>query len=70
MGAPTSAMVSEISLQHTESNYMTGILIANKILGYSRFVDDVQIFIIILLDINSVLDTLKHINPNLHSQLN
>ena len=66
MGTPSSAMVSEISLQHTESNYMMEILIANKIFSYSTFVDDVLIFIIILVDINSVLDTLKHVNPNLN----
>jgi len=41
MGTPSSAVPSEISMQHTESIWLK--YIANKILGYFRFVDDVLI---------------------------
>jgi hypothetical protein len=54
MGAPSSAVPSEIFL-----------LIANKVLGYFRFVADV-LCTIILLHINSVLDAHNHLHPNLN----
>jgi hypothetical protein len=43
MGAPTSAVLSEIYLQNLECNKITKILTDNNILGYFRYVDDILI---------------------------
>jgi hypothetical protein len=43
MGAPTSSVLSEVFLQHTEHTALYDILLRNKILGYFRHVDDILI---------------------------
>jgi hypothetical protein len=43
MGAHTSAILSELYLQHLEHVKIVDILIQNHILGYFRHVDDILI---------------------------
>jgi hypothetical protein len=43
MGAPTSAILSEIYLQYIEHTLLINILNNNNILGYFRYVDDILI---------------------------
>ena len=43
MGAPTSALLSEIYLQHLEHTKIVKILTQNNILGYFRYVEDILI---------------------------
>jgi hypothetical protein len=43
MGAPTSAVLSEIYLQYIEHTLIINILNSNNILGYLRYVDDILI---------------------------
>ena len=43
MGAPSSAMFSDIFLQYVEFNFVIDIIIDDKTLGYLRYVDDVLI---------------------------
>ena len=43
MGAPTSAILSEIYLQYIEHTLIINILSSNNILGYFRYVDDILI---------------------------
>jgi hypothetical protein len=43
MGAPSSAILSEVFLQYIEEIFITDILIQNKIIGYFRYVDDTLI---------------------------
>jgi hypothetical protein len=43
MGAPTSAILSEIYLQHVEHTKIINILTQNNILGYFRYIDDILI---------------------------
>jgi hypothetical protein len=41
MGAPTSALLSEIYLQHLEYNKILDLLTKYKIITYHRYVDDI-----------------------------
>jgi hypothetical protein len=43
MGAPTSAILAEISIQHLEHNDIIDILQKHHIIDYYRYVDDIQI---------------------------
>ena len=43
MGAPTSSVFSEISLQHIENTAIYDIVIKYHIVGYFRYVDDILI---------------------------
>ena len=43
MGAPSSAVLSEIYLQHLEHSKIADILTKHNVIGYFRYVDDVLI---------------------------
>jgi hypothetical protein len=43
MGAPSSAILFEIYLQHLKHTEIINILIQNNIFGYFRYVDDILI---------------------------
>jgi hypothetical protein len=43
MGAPSSALLSEIYLQYIEHNQIRDLLIKHKIISYHRYVDDILI---------------------------
>jgi hypothetical protein len=67
MGAPTSAILSEIYLQQLEHTMTVDILIQNNILGYFRYVDDILIVYNnqltdihkVYSDFNSLVSTIK-----------
>jgi hypothetical protein len=66
MGAPTSSILSEIFLQHMESNYIIDILTKNKVTGYFRYVDDILIVTDKnTTDIDEVFTAFNNINPNI-----
>jgi hypothetical protein len=41
MGAPISAILAEIYIQHMEHKQMYPILIKQQIIGYFRYIDDI-----------------------------
>jgi hypothetical protein len=43
MGAPTSAILAEVFMQHYEHNYIINILQKHNIIDYYRYVDDILI---------------------------
>jgi nucleoside-specific outer membrane channel protein Tsx len=43
MGAPTSAILAEIFMQHHEHNHIVNILQKHNIIDYYRYVDDILI---------------------------
>jgi hypothetical protein len=43
MGAPTSAILAEIFMQHQEHNYISKILQKHHVIDYYRYVDDMLI---------------------------
>jgi hypothetical protein len=64
MGAPTSAILSEIYLQHMEHNNIWSILLKHNITGYFRYVDDILlIYNNDITEINQVLNDFNTINP-------
>jgi hypothetical protein len=66
MGAPSSAMLSEMFLQFVESNSILDILVNYKILVYLRYVDDVlTVYNHSITDKNLVLQRFNKIHPNL-----
>jgi hypothetical protein len=75
MGAPTSAIFSEIYLQYIEHTALAEILNNHKIYGYFRYVDDILIiYNITSTDINTVLQqfnsTTKHLNFTIENEVN
>jgi hypothetical protein len=61
IGAPTSAILSEIFLQYIEENYVINILTNNNIISYYRYVDDILIiYDYTFTNINTLLDELKY----------
>jgi hypothetical protein len=66
MGAPTSAILAEIFMQHHEHNYIINILQKHNIIDYYRYVD--EILIIYNEDYTDIDNTLKEFNsihPNI-----
>jgi hypothetical protein len=66
MGAPTSALLAEIFMQHMEHNHISSTLTKHNILDYHRYVDD--ILIIYNEECTDIVDTLKEFNsihPNI-----
>jgi hypothetical protein len=69
MGSPFSSFVSEIYLQHHESNNLLNILNKQQVLEYFRCVHDLFVNDQIIPNINSVLTDLNSINPKLFFSL-
>jgi hypothetical protein len=66
MGAPTSAILSEIYLQYIEHTSMYNILTQNNIHGYFRYVDDILlVYDVELINIHNVLKEFNTISPKL-----
>ena len=66
MGAPTSAILSEIYLQFLENNVIYNILKTHKIIGYFKYVDDILvIYNNVESNIHEVLDDFNQIAPKL-----
>jgi hypothetical protein len=66
MGAPSSAILSEVFLQYIEEIFITDILIQNKIIGYFHYVDDTLIiYDQTITNINKVLNEFNQIYQNL-----
>jgi hypothetical protein len=66
MGAPSSALLSEIFLQYIEENHIINILINNNILGYFQYVNDILIiYDHVTTKIDTLLDEFNQIHPNL-----
>jgi hypothetical protein len=66
MGAPTSAIFSEIYLQYIEHKFIADILTNNNICGYFRYVDDILIvYDMELTNINKGLTQFNDIAHNL-----
>ena len=66
MGAPTSAILSEIYLQFLENNVIYNILKTHNIVGYFRYVDDILvIYNNVKSNIHEVLDDFNQITPKL-----
>jgi hypothetical protein len=64
MGAPTSAILSEIFIQHMEHNNIFTILLKHNITGYFRYVDDILlIYNSDRTEINQVLNDFNKIDP-------
>jgi hypothetical protein len=67
MGAPSSGLIAEIFLQHTEHTQLTHLSHKHKIIDYCRYVDD----ILIIYDtshtnIHNILQDFNCLHPNLH----
>jgi hypothetical protein len=67
MGAPSSGLIAEIFLQHTEHKHLTHLPQKHKIINYYRYVDD----ILIIYDsdhtnIHNILQDFNNLHPNLH----
>jgi hypothetical protein len=70
MGAPSSAVLSEIYLQYLEHNDIYKTLIKHKILGYFRYVNDILlIYDSTHKDINLMLQEFNNIQPNLQFRI-
>jgi hypothetical protein len=66
MGAPTSAILSEIYLQFIEHTSMADILSNHNICDYFRYVDDILlIYDTTTTDINTVLEQFNSVTSNL-----
>jgi hypothetical protein len=69
MGAPKSAIFSELYLQKIEHTDLITILINNNVHGYYRYIDDILlIYDVTLTDINTVLEQFNKYNsqPRIH----
>jgi hypothetical protein len=66
MGAPTSALFTDIFLQYTEHNFIIPIINKYNILYYCRYVDDILIlYNEDKFNIVSILDEFNNISPSL-----
>jgi hypothetical protein len=66
MGAPISAILSEVFLQYMEYMFIYNILKQNNVLGYFRYVDNcLIIYDIELTDIHSVFSKFNMITSKL-----
>jgi len=70
MGAPSSAVLSEIYLQHLEHSRIADILIKYNVIGYFRYVDDILIiYNEKSTDINEIHKTLNNLAPTIRFTL-
>jgi predicted cupin superfamily sugar epimerase len=66
MGAPTSAILSEIYLQYIEHTYIYHTLQKHNITSYHRYVDDILItYYSTKTNINNTLEEFNNINKTL-----
>jgi hypothetical protein len=66
MGAPSSSIISEIFLQHTEQTKLPHIARKLKLLNYFRYVDDLLIvFDSQLTNINEIRNEFNTLHPNM-----
>jgi len=66
MGAPSSSIISEISLQNIEQIHVPTIAKKHSLTNYFRFVDDILIYDTQHTNITSILEDLNSLHPNLH----
>jgi hypothetical protein len=66
MGAPFSALLSEIYLQHIEHNQILNLLIKHKVISFHRYVDD--ILIVYNTQHTNINNTLNEFN-NIHRKI-
>jgi hypothetical protein len=67
MGAPSSGLIAEIFLQHTEHKHLPSITQKHKIVNYIRYVDDIlMIFDSTHTDVHDILTDFNAIHPHLH----
>jgi hypothetical protein len=67
MGAPSSSIISEIFLQHTEHTHLPRLTQKHKLINYVRYVDDILIlFDPQLTDLHSLLRDFNFLLPNVH----
>jgi hypothetical protein len=63
MGAPSSALLSEIYLQHLEHNQIQDLLTKHEIISYHRYVNDILlVYNILRTDINKTLIEFNNIH--------
>jgi len=68
IGAPSSGLIADFFLQHTENNNLARLSHKHRIIDYFRYVDDILlIFGPNHPDIQSILTDFKVLHPNLHS---
>ena len=66
MGAPSSAILSEVFLQYLEHTKIADILVQHNIIGYFRYVDDILvIYDTNLTDINEIQTIFNTLTPTL-----
>jgi len=67
MGAPSSGLIAELFLQHTENEHLAHLSHKLRITDYFRYVDDILlIFDPIHTDIPSILTDFNALHSNLH----
>jgi hypothetical protein len=67
MGAPSSGLIAELFLQHTESAHLARLSHKHRIIDYFRYVDDILlIFDPNHTDIQSILTDFNALHPNLY----
>jgi len=66
MGAPSSGLIAENFLQHTEHTHIPHLTQKHKILNYCRYVDDIfLVFDSTLTNINEILQDFNGLHPKL-----
>jgi len=66
MGAPSSAALSEIYIQHLEHTKITDIIVQQNIIGYFRYVDDILVvYDQSVTDIHKVHKALNNLAPTI-----
>jgi len=67
MGAPSSGLIAELFLQHTENTLVAGLSHKHRIIDYFQYVDDIlRIFDPNHTDIQTILTDFNALHPNLH----
>jgi len=67
MGAPSSGLIAEIFLQHTEQKHLPHITHKHKIINYCRYVGDILIiFDSTHTNIQQILNEFNTLHPKLH----
>jgi len=67
IGAPSSGLIAEFFLQHTENTHLARLSHKHRIIDYFRYVDDILlIFDPNHSDIQSILTDFNALHPNLH----
>ena len=66
MGAPSSAILSEVYLQHLEHFKIADILLKHNVIGYFRYVDDILlVYNEECTDINEIYDSFNSLAPTI-----